>query len=335
MRADLSTMENIDRYLQGQMSGSELQQFESALQHDAALSRMVADQKLFIETVNRRALLAEINLVAGGGGGAWYTKPYFTIGGALVGAGILTAVLYSTLSDNSNENNLAENQNSQQTTPLTPEEAELISQDEAYFYSDSMASLEADDIHAPEDKPQHNTADDATILVTENEDNFSSSNTTETRLENAETKFENEHDDKQSEEEFFSPAKNKHASFIEGDEAMQEFIQENMRFPGTAKEKKISGNVKVKFLVTEGGDCTNIEANCFNLTDENDKPLNTTQVLFNQKVANLFEREAARIVRIMPAWIPATDSFGNPVTEAVELYFKFSLKEGNLVYKVD
>ncbi|MBK8927982.1 MAG: hypothetical protein IPM74_19295 [Crocinitomicaceae bacterium] len=80
-----------------------------------------------------------------------------------------------------------------------------------------------------------------------------------------------------------------------------------MRFRNRKREK-ISGNVKVKFLVSEGGECTNIEANCFHLTDENDKPLNITQVLFNQKVANLFEREAARIVRIMPAWMPATDS---------------------------
>ncbi|MBK8927984.1 MAG: hypothetical protein IPM74_19305 [Crocinitomicaceae bacterium] len=82
--------------------------------------------------------------------GAWYTKPYFTVGGAIVGAGILTAVLYASLSNNESDTNLITDQNSVQTTQLTPEEEELISKDEAYFYSDSMASLEADDIQAPE-----------------------------------------------------------------------------------------------------------------------------------------------------------------------------------------
>ncbi|MBK8927695.1 MAG: hypothetical protein IPM74_17765 [Crocinitomicaceae bacterium] len=334
MRADLSTMENIDRYLQGQMSGSELQQFESAMQHDAALSRMVTDQKLFVETVNRRALLAEINMVAGGGGGAWYTKPYFTVGGAIVGAGILTAVLYASLSNNESDTNLITDQNSVQTTQLTPEEEELISKDEAYFYSDSMASLEADDIQAPENNSSHRRMN-AENTVFNSDDNVVSTslNTIETERENSSNKLETDNSTELEEGEFYAPSKIKHAAFAEGDHAMQNFIIENMRFPGTAKEKKISGNVKVKFLVSEGGECTNIEANCFHLTDENDKPLNITQVLFNQKVANLFEREAARIVRIMPAWMPATDSFGNPVTEEVELYFKFSLKEGNLVYK--
>ena len=128
--------------------------------------------------------------------------------------------------------------------------------------------------------------------------------------------------------------KNKLARFPKGDLAMKEFVRNNLVYPRTAMDKEIQGNVRVKFLVDNQGRITEIESECFNLRDVNDKPLNSGQMILNQKIIKLFENKAEQFVRIMPSWEPATDSQGNPVLSPVMLYFNFSLVDGITVYQL-
>ncbi len=99
MRADLNTMEKIDQYLQGKLSGSELSQFESELVSNPELQNLVSNQQLFIQTVNRKALLAEIHAVAGIGGAPWYANPWVAISGVVIVGGIIAGTIYYTSDD--------------------------------------------------------------------------------------------------------------------------------------------------------------------------------------------------------------------------------------------
>lgn len=331
MRADLHTMEQIDLYLQGKMSGEELRQFENILSSNPELQSLVGDQQLLIQTVNRKALLAEINAVAGIGGAPWYANPFVAATGvALVVGGIITTIYL--MSDTTEiadtpvvnpENNLSE----------TAESGKNYTHEGQVFYTDSASFSDSE--NQPEDHVSNSNHSSERIIEPEYSEAYPPVLLNQADQLSLHADDQADHivaDREQEKQEENYVVKNRMAMFPMGDEALKDFIQENMRFPGTAKEKKISGNVKVKFLVTPEGIRTNIESHCFNLRDENDKPLTSAQVMLNLKIARLFEREATRIVRIMPTWIPATDSQGNSVLAAVELYFNFSLKEGNSVY---
>jgi len=330
MRADLHTMEQIDLYLQGKLNGAELDQFKNNLATNPELQSMVNDQQLLIQTVNRKALLAEINMVAGIGGAAWYANPWVGMGGAaLVIGGIVAAVYFS--SDNDPEIN-------QQTEIITQNFDSTLVEDTIVEDGTTYFVMEDGERIVP-DIPQNKHL----VSGSGNEDNDLSNqlyNADETSQNTDETDEQTGHvtstpDEVKTNNPENVISKNRIASFPKGDAALKSFIDENMRFPGTAKEKKISGNVKVTFLVNPEGTRSNIEATCFTMRDENDKPMNSTQMVLNQKIANLFEREAERVVRIMPVWIPATDSQGNAVLSTQELYFNFSLKTGNTVYRLD
>ena len=330
MRADLHTMEQIDLYLQGKLQGSELSQFQNKLASNPELQSLVNDQQLLIQTLSRKALLAEINAVAGIGGMAWYANPWAGIGGAALVIGGITAAVYF-----SSDNNPETNEQSEiitQNFDSTLVEDTIVEDGTTYFVMEDGERIVPD---IPQNKHLVNN--------NSNEENNASNqyNTSEESDQHLNHTNENNSyvtstpDDVQKNDYSETLDRNRIASFPKGDAALKSFIDENMRFPGTAKEKKISGNVKVTFLVTSEGTRTNIESTCFNLRDENDKPMNSTQMVLNQKISNLFEREAARVVRIMPVWIPATDSQGNAVLSTQELYFNFSLKNGNTAYRLD
>lgn len=333
MRADLTTMEQIDLYLQGKMTAAEAQQFEAFLHANPDLKTMVSDQQLLIQTVNRKALLAEIHAVAGIGGTPWYANPFVAVTGAVVAVAAIGTLVYFLSGDTTAEKTLvADETNTEANLEATPENPDGAALDQPVYGDTVLASEHV----TPRDRTGHthpmSGSGQETYL---DEPVYFDLNQADQLSVQADDQLEEVDARENKTVEETTTARNRSASYPKGDLAMKAFIAENMRFPGTAREKKISGNVKVKFLVTPEGTRSNIEATCFNLRDENDKPLSTTQVMLNQKIANLFEREAARVVRIMPVWLPATDSQGNAVLAPAELYFNFSLTEGNSVYRID
>src|SRR5687767_1341244 len=139
MRADLHTMEQIDLYLQGKMAGEELRQFENILSSNPDLKSMVIDQQLLIQTVNRKALLAEINAVAGIGGAPWYANPFVAATGiALVVGGVIATVYF--MSDTAETENIpVASQEMIENNPSENNENPADTEHTLYMGSDSLS----------------------------------------------------------------------------------------------------------------------------------------------------------------------------------------------------
>ena len=95
--------------------------------------------------------------------------------------------------------------------------------------------------------------------------------------------------------------------FPGGPAAMMKFIADSLRYPSVACESRIEGRVVVQFVV----DC---EGNILN-------PL----VVWS--VDPLLDREAIRLVKLMPKWIPGTQN-GKPVCVIYNVPIRFKLYEG-------
>ena len=84
--------------------------------------------------------------------------------------------------------------------------------------------------------------------------------------------------------------------FPGGDEALTKFIQDHLRYPSTAQEMGVKGRVTVRFVVSRTGEVTDVQI-ARGLDDACDK-------------------EAMRVVKLLPKWIPGKQSGRN-----VPVYF--------------
>ena len=325
MRADLQTMEQIDLYLQGKLSSAESAAFENSMATNPELNSMVADQQLLAQTVSRKALLAEIHAVAGGGGGPWYSNPYLGFAGATVVIGIIVAAIY--FNSTSDETILPEENNISQKT--TDDNSDNLTEEAVVQYPmDTVQIINGNRVHQNHNQFTIPDSDGDEI----NEENIMQDGS---EFSSTVSSDGNNPVDNNVPVDVDRRARNKTASFPNGYTAMRTFVSEKMIYPGTAKKEKIQGNVVVKFLVGKEGQISTIESNCFKLRDENDKPMSATQMVLNAKIVKIFEERSAAIIRTMPAWEPATDSQGNNVVSMVTVYFNFSLKDGISIYQLD
>jgi len=92
--------------------------------------------------------------------------------------------------------------------------------------------------------------------------------------------------------------------FPGGQEAMTKFIIDNVKYPEAAKKAGIQGKVLVTFNVTKTG---KIE-----------------EIRITQKVNELLDKEALRVVSAMPNWIPGVNK-GAPVDVEITLPIAFKL----------
>lgn len=97
------------------------------------------------------------------------------------------------------------------------------------------------------------------------------------------------------------------AGFPGGDEALASYLKERMVYPTFARQNGIEGTVRVIFTVDRQGNAAHIRIA---------RPLDPE-----------LEAEAIRLVKAMPAWIPATDDAGNPVDSETTLPVSFLLPE--------
>jgi protein TonB len=91
-------------------------------------------------------------------------------------------------------------------------------------------------------------------------------------------------------------------TFKGGREGLQEYLNKNAYYPKTATK---SGTVYVQFTVEKDGKVTNVA------------------VL--KGLEPILDNEALRVIRMMPAWIPAT-IYGKPTAMKYNLPIKFSVK---------
>jgi protein TonB len=89
-------------------------------------------------------------------------------------------------------------------------------------------------------------------------------------------------------------------------DAMFKFIQNNIVYPDYEKENGIEGTVYLEFIVRKTGDIENIE------------------LLRGIKNGPNYDKEAIRLVKKMPKWIPGSLE-GNNVSSIMRLPIKFRL----------
>jgi len=92
--------------------------------------------------------------------------------------------------------------------------------------------------------------------------------------------------------------------YIGGDEAKIKFLTENIKYPQSAKEKKIQGTIYVTFVIDETGKVTDV------------------RVL--RGIGGGCDEEAIRVVKLMPPWKPGKQS-GKPVRVQFNMPIRFTL----------
>ena len=95
-------------------------------------------------------------------------------------------------------------------------------------------------------------------------------------------------------------------TFPGGEEALTQYISENLKYPAAAKENGVEGVVTVGFIVKTDGS------------------IGTIKIV--RMVDPDLEQEAIRLVKNMPAWTPA-DKDGKPVDAPAEVAVPFVLPE--------
>ena len=86
-------------------------------------------------------------------------------------------------------------------------------------------------------------------------------------------------------------------SFPGGSQKLKEFIEENLRYPKELEETCVQGRVIVRFVVERNGKLSNVKV--------------------VKSVHPALDKEAIRIVKLMPRWIPGRQ---NGITVRVKFY---------------
>ena len=86
-------------------------------------------------------------------------------------------------------------------------------------------------------------------------------------------------------------------SFPGGSQKLKEFIEENLRYPKELEECCVQGRVIVRFIVERNGKLSNVKV--------------------VKSVHPVLDKEALRIVKLMPRWIPGRQ---NGITVRVKFY---------------
>lgn len=93
--------------------------------------------------------------------------------------------------------------------------------------------------------------------------------------------------------------------FPGGEQELMKFISENLHYPSVAAETGVEGRVTIRFVVSKTGDVTNVE------------------VIRGLDAA--CDKEALRVVRMMPKWIPGRQNGRNvPVFFTLPILYKLN-----------
>ena len=116
--------------------------------------------------------------------------------------------------------------------------------------------------------------------------------------------------------------------FPGGKAEMIKFLSKNIKYPKLAKKYGVGGKVMMSFIIDRNGKPTEITANDCKvehfIPTRFAKEPKAVQKELEEKFALQFAKEAARVIRKMPNWIPGTLD-GNPVNVKYTLPVSFKL----------
>ncbi len=93
--------------------------------------------------------------------------------------------------------------------------------------------------------------------------------------------------------------------FPGGDKELMKFLNENIKYPHIAAEQGVSGTVRLRFVVDKDG--------------------NVGEVQVQRSVDPSLDKEAIRVVKLLPKWIPGKQN-GRPVAVWYNVPVKFQLQ---------
>jgi len=343
MRSELNNFENIDRFLSGEMSASEHSAFEAQMHGDPALKSLVQDQQLFIRSVARKALMAEIHsvaataVVATAAGSSGFFGSTFWVVTSIVTVGAGTAgIIY--VSQDEAANNLETVASAD--LPQSGDEAQstIAYRPAAGDASAAGTQINREDASGGPDSENDNLNDGSGSVTIQHEihsgddsddptDHSGSSGFTVTDdagvRDNAVEK---------GRESTVSQRIKCQAEFPGGGKAMSLFLDKNVTYPETAKRAGIEAVVDVKFFVTTEGVIDLLKVECKRLCDsETRKELS---LAFNSDIKKSFEEKARHTISLMKPhpWKPETDLYGNPVESPQFWSFRFDIQDGIMFY---
>ena len=94
-----------------------------------------------------------------------------------------------------------------------------------------------------------------------------------------------------------------HAGFPGGEKALRKYINKNIKYPQSAIDSAIHATTFVSFVVETDGSLTDI-------------------IVF-RSLGSCFDKEAIRLVKEMPKWLPAENK-GKPIRERFTVPIRFS-----------
>lgn len=95
--------------------------------------------------------------------------------------------------------------------------------------------------------------------------------------------------------------------FPDGDAALKKFLEENVRCPKKVIRAGISGRIVASFVVEKDGSITELKIVKNLLKNKDGGP-----IPYDSEVLKKCEKEALRVLKFMPKWIPGTQN-GEPV----------------------
>lgn len=116
-------------------------------------------------------------------------------------------------------------------------------------------------------------------------------------------------------------------SFRGGNTALQEFIKQNLRYPPSAQAYGVSGRIIMQFIIDSGGYVSDAKAVRYFLQYDTlllNRESEARQIQLKEQIAQELEEECARVIAMMPRWMPGKIQ-GKVVSTKYNLPFLFKL----------
>lgn len=336
MRTELTTLEKIDEYLAGKLDASERLDFEHLLQNDESLRAQVEVQKDLIRAVNRKMLRSQIQSVASGGaGGVGVSQWMFGLGGMVILVGIIAGWFYYDRIAETSEH-ASHTSETDSTQILLDNEIGAVDHDHHRLLLEEPETIFSsqknyDDVQLDEDDINvtvHFRSRGEGVKVDSSIYRNANSGSVETQID-VTSAYRAENDN------IIYRNHARKAAYPGGNSALKKFIDKNLSYPQSARDKSIECVVRCEFHVTEDGLISEIKAECIKMAEKDGVAFTDMKLMMNKKIMNSFIGNATHILRTMPIWEPARNSQGSPVLSVQRMYFNYDLERGCLVYQLD